>query len=320
MAKCSVLITSSASKAPLLDSIWNLCQKYSLDVQIVAGDSNAETITSYLPFDFWQMPRLSSENLNEIRSEVVRRGIDLIIPTRDAELQLLAKNRESFKEKGINISVSDPTVVEICIDKLLFFKEFARDLPVIPTTDRDGLIELDCERYVVKERYGSGSKMNAINVTLDEAIFHANSIDNPIFQPYIAGIEYSIDTYTDMNEKVLGVVARRRDLVQNGESQVTTAIPDRRLEEFGRHVAQTIGFKGHANIQVIEQGSTLKIIECNARIGGASTLSFHCGLISPIWAIIESIGGSLIDYPFTPLKSKIQMIRHKKDSYFDLGA
>ena len=103
-------------------------------------------------------------------------------------------------------------------------------------------------------------------------------------------------------------------------SQVTTSVHDLRIESVGIELSSSLKLTGHGLVQIIDDGTSLHIVECNARIGGASTLAFYCGLISPIWSILEAQGLSLDACPFTPNRNRIRMIRNQKDSFIDLGA
>ena len=74
------------------------------------------------------------------------------------------------------------------MDKLSFSNfGIANSLPFIPSSlSLDGL---KSERFVVKERYGSGSQAVGINLNCNEARNYAESLKEPIFQPYVDGKE-----------------------------------------------------------------------------------------------------------------------------------
>ena len=82
--------------------------------------------------------------------------------------------------------------------------------------------EIDAKAYVVKELDGAGSIHTALNIPKEQASAYAEHLNKPIFQPYIIGQEWSVDLYRTSQGKVMGCVARQRDLVIKGESQITT--------------------------------------------------------------------------------------------------
>ena len=315
-----VLISSSSSKIALVESLMDLARRYLPETFIIAGDSNAECLTRSAAHSFWQMPLTNIENLEILAVGMKERGIRLVIPTRDAELDFYSSHQSYFESHGIKIAVSSRETLNICLDKLLFYDSLKSRFPVIATSNQLDVELLGPGPYVVKERYGSGSISSRLNLTSKDALEYSRTLVHPIFQPFIKGSEFSIDTYTTLHGDVVGAIARRRDVIEFGESQVTTSAHDLRIEGLGIELSSFLKLTGHGLIQIIDDGTSSQIIECNARIGGASTLAFYCGLISPIWSILEAQGLSHNEYPFNPNRNRIRMIRNQRDSFVDLGA
>ena len=315
-----VLITSSSSKVALVESLMELVKRYLPETSIITGDSNPECLTRSTGHSFWHMPLTTFDNLELLATGMKDRGIRLVIPTRDGELDFYSSHQSFFNAQGIKIAVSSSATLNTCLDKLLFYDSLKSTFPVIATSEQLDVNVLGPGPYVVKERYGSGSISSQLNLTPKDALAHSRTLVHPIFQPFIKGSEFSVDTYTTLRGDVVGAIARRRDVIEFGESQVTTSEHDLRIESLGIELSSSLKLAGHGLTQIIDDGTSLHIIECNARIGGASTLAFYCGLISPIWSILEAQGLSLDACPFTPNRNRIRMIRNQKDSFVDLGA
>jgi len=298
----------------------DLARRYLPETFIIAGDSNAERLTRSTAHSFWHMPLTKIENLELLAAGMKERGVRLVIPTRDAELDFYSSHRSYFESNGIKIAVSSSETLNICLDKLLFHDSLKSRFPVIATSNQIDVELLGPGPYVVKERYGSGSISSRLNLASKDALEYSQTLMHPIFQPFINGSEFSIDTYTTLHGDVVGAIARRRDVIEFGESRVTTSVHDLRIESLGIEISSFLKLTGHGLIQIIDDGTSLHIIECNARIGGASTLAFHCGLISPIWSILEAQGLSHKEYPFNPNRNRIKMTRDQRDSFIDLGA
>jgi carbamoyl-phosphate synthase large subunit len=298
----------------------DLVRQYLPETLIIAGDSNAECLTRSTAHSFWHMPLTNIENLEILAGGMKERGVRLVIPTRDAELDFYSSHQSYFESHGIKIAVSSRETLNTCLDKLLFHDSLKSRFPVIATSNQIDIELLGPGPYVVKERYGSGSISSRLNLTSKDALEYSQTLVHPIFQPFISGSEYSIDTYTTLRGDVVGAIARRRDVIEFGESRVTTSVHDLRIESLGIEISSFLKLTGHGLIQIIDDGISLHVIECNARIGGASTLAFHCGLISPIWSILEAQGLSRNEYPFNPNRNRVKMIRDQRDSFIDLGA
>ena len=131
---------------------------------------------------------------------------------------------------------------------------------------------------MVKERFGSGSNGIGINLNVPNATSHAQHLDHPIFQPFVAGREISIDGWISEKGVVEGVVLRYRDTVIGGESQVTTTFSNAGFEKQASIFLKNLNLKGPVVLQAIICQDKLQFIECNPRFGGASTLAISCGL------------------------------------------
>ena len=191
--------------------------------------------------------------------------------------------------------VSENESVAKCLDKLAFAKIDGID--AIPAYEN--IEEIKADSFVVKERYGAGAISIGLDLSKGQALQHRENLEKPIFQPFIKGDELSIDAYVTNQGKVKGLVIRRRVLVVNGESQVTTTVEDEKLETTFTRIIESLSLQGHIILQaLINEQNNVKVIECNPRFGGASTLSIRAGLDSFYWAYLESLGYSLEDYPF----------------------
>ncbi len=319
-SRFSILVSSSATEVPLLNAVQQAADRYSPDIQVIAGDSNGECLSKYAGFNFWQMPRTEDENLEELLEGMIQRNIRLVLPTRDGELEFFSRHLQKFKDRGIDVSVSAIEAVVICLDKLQFFQSLNGRHPVIPTSNVLDEKLLGKGPYVVKERFGAGSLSIGLNLGASDSQIYAKKLKSPVFQPFIEGQEFSIDAFVTNKGHLQGVVVRSRDLVVSGESQVTTLVQDSEIEECASALINSLDLRGHVVVQVIRSAEGLHVIECNPRIGGASTLSFQSGLYSLWWTILEAAGEDLTLYPFTSTKHTLRLVRVAKDFFFDLGS
>lgn len=287
--------------------------KYGINSKIFGADSRGNCIGKFFVDEFWEMPKLAELQVKDLIDYCHRNSITNIIPTRDGELSFFAVNKEKLLNHGISVMISEKDCVGKCLDKLEFYKHLSiLGFSVIPTYE--SITAISSNRYVVKERYGAGSRNIAINVNRVEAETAAIQMENPIFQPYIKGTEYSVDLYLDRHHKVKGCLARTRDYVMNGESQVTTSIKNEKLEYLVSNLAEEMKLYGHVIFQsIIDHEGSIHIIECNPRFGGASTLSVEMGLDSFYWFILESNGVDIDTIPFVRSEKEKKLIRYPED-------
>lgn len=307
----NVLITSISKKVPLIQAVRQAMTLSNLEGKVYGGDSNPHCVGRYFTDKFWHMPLQNVLTEEKIVEYCLLHGIRAIIPTRDGELPFFAKHRETLLANGIHCMVSSPETIEICRNKLLFYTSLSyAHLPAI-LTDLD-ITKVISNSYVVKECFGAGSDAIGLNLSLSQAKKWAERLHSPVYQPYIEGKEYSVDVYITRQGAAQGAVCRTRDYVVHGESQITTSIHYPALEELCLQAALHLGIYGHAVFQVLHDGSGLwHIVECNARFGGASTLSLAMGLNSFQWFFKECLGITL--EAFARSTREMKQIRYVED-------
>lgn len=310
----NVLISSLSKKIPLVREIRKAVVRMDPNGKIFGGDSDMDCIGRYWVNKFWHMPLLSDLDPDDVVRFCRINHVRAIIPTRDGELAFYAQNRDRFEAAGISVMVSSAAGVRACIDKKAFYQTI-RELPdvrVIPVADHPNN-EIG-KRWVVKERYGSGSSRVITDVTADKALAASSRFEAPIFQPFIEGTEYSIDVYVDRRATPKGCVVRTRDIVNHGESQMTTTIARKDIADACLAAAGTLGITGHMVFQAIEDRFGLvHLMECNSRFGGASTLSIAAGLDSFYWFFRECIGDDLHDVDFAESPGGLRQVRYASD-------
>ena len=311
-----VLISSVSKKIPLLLSVREALETLRIKGKIYGADADPTAIGRFFVDHFWQMPTLETLTCQELIEFCRKEEIRWIIPTRDGELPFFAMHRETLKKEGIFCMISKEASIETSLDKLSFFQRLAeKQRPVIPTyLHLEDIVE---NAYVVKERFGAGSMNLGLNLTASAADIFAKRLKQPIFQPFIHGEEYSVDLYVDLTGTCRGTLARRRQKVVHGESQITTSVRFPRLEKLCEKVASDLDVYGHAVFQVIDAQGELSIVEANLRFGGASTLAIEMGLNSFAWFFLETIEGDCERLPYSRSKEEKTLIRYPKDQIFN---
>lgn len=313
MKNKNILVTSISKKVPLLKAVKKAGWKLNQRCRLIGADTNDYCIGKFFVDEFWIIPRIEELNIDDIIKYCFKNNIGYIIPTRDGDLPFFALHKRILHENGIAVMVSDPDAIDTCLDKLRFFeKSIELGFPVIKTSIQ--IDEIKSDFYVVKERYGAGSKFIGLKLTKKQAEHHALNLKDPIFQPFISGQEVSVDLYIDLKGKTKGAVSRLRQLVVDGESQITTTIKNKELEAICFVFAEQLQLYGHIIFQVIiDDQNKFQIIECNSRFGGASTLSIAMGLDSFYWFLLEAGGADLNSYPFQRSPVEKTQIRYAGD-------
>jgi carbamoyl-phosphate synthase large subunit len=307
----NVLVTSISKKVPLLKAVKKAAQKISGEIKVFGGDLSPEVIGAYFVDEFYAMKRIADTDIEDVITYCREKNITLIIPTRDGELAFWAQHADRLFAEGITVNVSSAEAVDTCIDKMKFAEVCRqKNIPAIPTYAEP---EGENRTWVVKERFGAGSEKLKLNATAAEAKEFATNLSDAIFQPFIKGTEYSVDSYVSKAGELKGLVIRKRSLVVNGESQITEIEYNSGLEQLFADIIRTLNLRGPLVLQALVNDKGVHVIECNPRFGGATTLSVHHGLDIFYWSILEANGTDISPYPFVRIKGIKKQIRFNED-------
>lgn len=308
----NILVTSISSKVPFLKVLKDTISELNNDMRIIGSDINEEVVGKYFVDVFWKMDKIIEIDINDFIKSCKQMKIKYIIPTRDEDVMFFSKYNDLLIKKNIYPFVNNFLSTSYCFDKLCFF-ENGKSSNLIYTSDK--LEKINTRTCVVKERYGSGSENIFLDIDINQAKNISQKLINPIFQPFIRGKEYSVDTYITKKGEYIDSIIRSRDLIKNGEAVISTVVEDHlKIKPMIKDFLLKHQIYYHSVLQFIEHENNFFIIECNPRFGGASTLSYKMGLKSFLW-FIQEIEGVNIEY--MPINKKYKQIRINKDIYFE---
>ena len=193
-----------------------------LDLEILATDLLPEWSAACQAADMAiPVPPCAAPDYADTLLELcARRGVDLLLPTIDTELEVLSAARGRFQAVGIEIVVSAPELVAIARDKLdtaLFFAE--QGIPVPRTaTPADVIAEPEAWTWpvIVKPRHGSAGKN--IRIVASPAGLVDLRTDEPlIVQDLLRGAEYTVNLYFDHAGRLRTAIPHWRHQVRAGE-------------------------------------------------------------------------------------------------------
>lgn len=312
MLPVGVLVTSVSAKVPLIRVLKVSLEEHGGAFRVVGADVDEKVLGRFFVDEFWLLPRLEELEITRFISECYKKRIRYIVPTRDEDVVFFACHKKTLENSQIYPLVAEQKAVSFCVDKLRFSKEGGQPLVVESSETPEALLT---DRYVVKERTGSGSRNIAVDVKESTALSVASRLKSPIFQPFISGGEFSVDSYVTRQGKCLGSVFRSRDMVVDGESKVTSTV---QVKEITKKRIQGFLLKhrifGHSVLQYIQTQEGPRIIECNPRFGGASTLSHQANLKSFLW-FIQEVESQRIET--LPLKVGLCQVRVAADTYIE---
>ncbi|WP_282852298.1 ATP-grasp domain-containing protein [Gulosibacter sediminis] len=168
---------------------------------------------------------------------------------------------------------------------------------------------LGADEFVVKGRYGSGSRGLgfARAASLHEAIARAraevthrdgrgeadpDAADELIVvQPRLQGTEHGVDVVTDLRGGFATALVRRKIAMRAGETDRAESVDATPYLGLARGVARALGHRGLVDLDVIRtDAGLLSVIDVNPRFGGGYPLSHVAGADIPAAYVAWALG------------------------------
>jgi carbamoyl-phosphate synthase large subunit len=257
----------------------------------LATDVNPLAPALYYADEHAFVPRVDDPGYVEaLRALVTAHDVKLIVPLTDLDHGVLARGRG---ELGALVLLPAPELVDALADKWLahlLFEE--RGIGSPPTWLPDALPDDLAFPVLVKARRGFGSRgIYRCRDRRELEFFLDYATDDSMVQACCAGEEFSIDLFCDLDSRCLNAVPRTMIESKGGESIKGMTIRDPALIEVGRHVSETLGLVGPANVQCFrELDGTYRVTDINPRFGGAFPLPTAAGSRYPELALALAAG------------------------------
>ena len=310
----TVLLSSGGRRAALLDALRRGGAAAGVSVNTIVTDRSPLSAAGHLADGYELVPPVASAEFIPAMADVVRRhGVDVIVPTIDPELAVLADGRAQLEAAGATVLVSDKTTVDICSDKARssgWLTATGFDVPRQYSFDEAADLPLDVWPLFFKPLEGSSSigahpVHSPAEVELATARFGAGVIEE-----LVVGPEYTVDCWVDPAGRCGAAVPRRRLAVRAGEVAKGSTECHEAIEVTARAIAEALpGGRGPVTIQAIDTDCGPRFIEINPRFGGGYPLSHEAGA----WytaVLIAEVAGTDIDPTWFEWRGDLVMLRY----------
>ncbi len=312
----NILITSAGRRVSLVKFFKIELKKVFIDAKVFTTDFNPELSSAcYVADGFFKVAKVTDENyIQELLKICIDNSIKLIIPTIDTELLILSKNINYFRNKNIEIVISDFETVSIFRNKRLTHDFFRKQ-------------KINCAKEFSKTNYelpiyikpidGSRSVDNFVILNQEHITDYHLENDKLMFLEYLdhsKHTEFTIDMYYDKNCHLKCLVPRQRLEVRDGE--VNKAIT--KLENFNAEIWKKLeyiaGFRSCITLQIFVNNKTNAIygIEINPRFGGGFPLSYLAGANFVKWIIDEYLLNQHVEN-FQDWEKNLLMLRYDNE-------
>jgi carbamoyl-phosphate synthase large subunit len=283
-----------------------------MQVHITTADPNQMSAGRYLGDAFYSVPMATDPSFLSALLEIVRReGIQLLVPIVDYEFPKLSEHRDEFERLGCRVVISSPQAISICNEKERthrFFQEIGVTSPKtwLPA-ELPAPIDISYPIFV-KPRTGRASLGIHKICDAEEFAFWSKRVEDPLYQEFVDGDEYTIDVLCDFDGRVIGVVPRQRIEMKVGISYKGLTVRDPEMIRAGKLIAEKAGIIGPANIQCFKTPRGLVFFEINPRFSGTLPLTIAAGLNSPL-LLAKSASGCKIESSVGDFQEGLLMLR-----------
>ncbi|QNM83977.1 ATP-grasp domain-containing protein [Sphingomonas sabuli] len=300
-----VLVTGAG--ALLGQGVMRALERSSLDAKLIAADPSPLSAGLHWTDEAYLVPMANDPAYVERLGEIIAKAKpDIVIPGTDAELAVLAANREALeRDYGTNILVSDERAVEIADDKYQTFQFFDEAGFRAPASARPEnaeelrrVVETVGFPLVVKPRRGARSiGVSVVNsqAELDAALAGREGL---VVQECIGTDdgEYTASVVV-FDGKPRASIVMRRDLRDgNTYRAFTEAYPE--LNEQVRAFGAALGPYGPANFQFrLDREGRPCVFEINCRFSGTTPLRAAVGFNEVEMCIRHILFGEEVTQP-----------------------
>jgi carbamoyl-phosphate synthase large subunit len=263
---------------------------------IVGVDTNPLGSGLYLSDEALLAPRVDTKDFIHLMLKLAKKArVSMIIPTVEEELIHFARNMDIFEKAGIVVTVSNAKSLLASNDKLKTYRHF-RGKRFCPEIYSNSTVKFPAAIKPMDSRGGRGffkvenrDELKTLLARNDREFGKGKSL----IMEFVPGVEYSTYGISDLKGKALAVVPVKR-LEAHGTSTKAQIVRNSKVEKVAKEIAESLGLQGPWNVQLMESGSDVKLIEVNPRFAGTVILPDHAGIHFPHLTIKLFLGQRIL--------------------------
>lgn len=308
-----IVIASAGRRAHYIEWFKDALRAQNIAGEVIALDYRTTSPTVGLADRAFKTPAYNSpEYVTMIREWFTAEQPDLFLCMNDYELQTLSGGlADELRELGCAVAVLDAAAHAIVQDKHLTAQTLQEHGIPTPATYLGSEVATLVEsaaadtKFVVKHRFGAGSTgvhiVTAAELSAAVAESAASALGRDgqpaqdgaasvIVQDYLPGSEYGVDGVfsVDGRSELLGVVARRKDQMRAGDTDLATTVAPAPFQDAISKIGSLLRPTGSIDVDFRETASgEPRVIDINPRMGGGYPFCHRAGADLPA-ALIRS--------------------------------
>jgi carbamoyl-phosphate synthase large subunit len=297
--KITVLISSAGRRTRLISCFREAAARLGVEITMLATDMNpAMSSACYAADSAFEVPHcLAPAFAEKIKALCAEHRVDLLVPTIDTELALLAQEVSAFRAFGTRINISSPAVVELARDKMKFHAFLQEHHLHTPRSGeavevRDALAGLPWP-CIFKPRAGSRS-IGIIRANGPDEVPQKVLNEKYVWQECWAGKEFTVNFFIGTDGHCKCVIPYERIEVRDGEiaKGATRRMPTLEGEVWrvAGELAALGAYGAHCTQAIVRGEDEFVLFELNARFGGGYPLADNAGASFAQWLLEDTLG------------------------------
>ncbi len=291
--------------------------RYHKDIAVTGTDTFPPHLSAGSSFadHFYQVPPAVADDYETRLINIIKeQNIQCVIPIHDVEVKKIAELAEKYPALCF-WAVNKPAIIDLCNDKKKI-NSFLADHRINVPEMFNSVAEI-LYPAIYKPKEGVSSKGIQVIASAAENKMQFD-LENGFLQKMIQGDEYTVDCYTAYGDDHFSCCVRKRIETKEGISTKGVTVDFPILEKLSGEIHKSLEYKGASNIQFIVENEIPYFIEINPRFSGAGVLSYHAGLNSPLFTVLESVQSPLFnELRAIPVKKGIFMTRYWNENFYE---
>lgn len=276
----NILFCTAGRRAELLKDFR---KSLSAGSKIIATDNSKYAPAIYMADKHYLVPLITAPDYIDTIIDICKKeNINAVTTLLDPEIEILAKNRERFKELGIEVLCPYEKTAQLCFNKYKMYKYLTEN--GIPTVQTWGTVEeFEAANHpfpvFVKPRTGSGS-VGARKITNIEDLKAAFESDpSLIVQEFMDCLDLDADIYIDtISHKAVSAFSKKKIETKIGGASKTISFKDQKLFDFIQNFVSKFEFNGPIDADFFYKDGQYYLSEVNPRFGGAYLHAYGAGV------------------------------------------
>ena len=293
-----ILFTCVGRRVELVQAFRRAAEALGMELTIFGADMDGTAPALQFCDKDVRVPKIrSGEYLPFLLDYCEKEHIDAVIPTIDTDLPVLAENKRAFEDRQTRVVISTPEKIALCGDKALTARYFVSLGLCTPATVETADQYNGGYPAFIKPRKGSSS-VDAYKVGSRKELRAVSAmVPDPIIQPFVSGMEYTVDVLCDLEGSPVYITPRQRLAVRAGEVLKTRICHEESIIRDVEKLVEEFRPCGPITVQLIkeETSGVNRFLEINPRFGGGAPLSMGAGADSAS-ALLRVLRGETVGY------------------------